>query len=220
MANFLDKTGLSYFWDKVKSWADARFLKLTGGTITGDLTISKDESPTLTFRDADSNKEVTLNYQYSSEDGIGMVLLTDDSIETGGAVLQLHSVILSDYKASTPFGSTPSSVVSKYYVDHKISDEIDTTVDAMINMFNTNRKNVILSASGWSNNSQTVTVEGVENNEQYQLIRPIPATSSQLAYINAGIICTEQAANSLTFTCEEVPTEDLTVYILISGVTD
>ena len=35
--NFLDKTGLSYFWSKVKSYVDGKFLQKAGDQLTGDL---------------------------------------------------------------------------------------------------------------------------------------------------------------------------------------
>lgn len=78
---------------------------------------------------------------------------------------------------------------------------------------------VTLPASGWSSNTQTVTVSGVLADETKQLIQPMPAIASQSAYYAAGILCTGQAENQLTFTCTTVPTEDLTVYVVIQGVT-
>ena len=79
---------------------------------------------------------------------------------------------------------------------------------------------VTLSASGWNSSSktQTVTVSEVLANETKQLITPTPAASSQAAYYNAGIRCTNQAENSLTFTAKTIPTADLTVYVTIQGV--
>lgn len=77
---------------------------------------------------------------------------------------------------------------------------------------------ITLPASGWSSNTQTVTVNGVLADESAQLIQPMPAIASQSAYISAGIICSGQAANSLTFTCQTVPTENLTVYVVIQEV--
>lgn len=77
---------------------------------------------------------------------------------------------------------------------------------------------ITLSTSGWSNNAQTVTVSGVSAAETAQLIQPMPAMASQSAYYAAGILCTNQAANSLTFTCQNVPTEDLTVYVVMQEV--
>ena len=77
---------------------------------------------------------------------------------------------------------------------------------------------VTLTTSAWSSNTQTVTVSGVLADESAQLIQPMPAIASQNAYITAGVICSGQAANQLTFTCTTVPTEDLSVYVVIQGV--
>ena len=79
---------------------------------------------------------------------------------------------------------------------------------------------VTLSASGWNSSSktQTATVSGVLADETKQLITPTPAASSQAAYYNAGIRCTGQAANNLTFTAKTIPTADLTVYVTIQEV--
>ena len=74
---------------------------------------------------------------------------------------------------------------------------------------------ITLSSSAWSSNSQTVAVSGVTADELDQLITPTPAIASQSAYYEAGIMCTGQAANSLTFTCQTVPTSNLTVYVVI-----
>lgn len=77
---------------------------------------------------------------------------------------------------------------------------------------------VTLPASGWSSNTQTVTVNGVLADESAQLIQPMPAMASQSAYYGAGVLCSGQAANSLTFTCQTVPTADLTVYVVMQEV--
>lgn len=77
---------------------------------------------------------------------------------------------------------------------------------------------ITLTASAWSNNAQTVTVTGALADETKQLIQPMPAIASQIAYMSAGIYCSGQAANSLTFTCSETPTEDITLYIVITEV--
>lgn len=79
---------------------------------------------------------------------------------------------------------------------------------------------VTLTAAGWdsSTKQQSVAVAGVLADETKQLIQPVPASASQAAYIEAGILCTGQAANSLTFTAETVPTANLTVYVVITEV--
>ena len=79
-------------------------------------------------------------------------------------------------------------------------------------------RTITLTTSGWSSNTQTVTVSGVSADETAQLIMPVPALASQTAYYEAGILVTGQAANSLTFTCQTVPTADLTVYVVMQEV--
>ena len=74
---------------------------------------------------------------------------------------------------------------------------------------------ITLSSSSWSSNTQTVTVSGVVASETAQLITPTPAIASQSAYYEAGIMCTGQAENSLTFTCQTVPTINMIVYVVI-----
>lgn len=80
-------------------------------------------------------------------------------------------------------------------------------------------RTVTLLASAWSSDSQTVTVQGILADETKQLIISAPPIALRDAYFDAGICCTSQAENSLTFTCDEVPTEDLTVYIAIQELT-
>lgn len=77
---------------------------------------------------------------------------------------------------------------------------------------------VTLSAAGWSNRTQTVSVPGVSANEGEQLITPVPAIASQSAYYDAGIRATGQAANAVTFTADTVPSANLSVYVVVQGV--
>lgn len=81
-------------------------------------------------------------------------------------------------------------------------------------------KSITLSASGWNSTAktQTTTVSGVLADETKQLITPTPAMASQDAYYNAGIRCTGQSADKLTFTAKTIPTADLTVYVTIQEV--
>lgn len=73
-------------------------------------------------------------------------------------------------------------------------------------------KTVLLPASGWADNAQTVTVEGVTagniilvgyNPENYE------------AYSDAGIRCTEQGSGTLTFVCESTPDVDVSANVVI-----
>ena len=98
--------------------------------------------------------------------------------------------------------SADNQAANKAYVDSKVPEYVSVT----------------LSASGWASNAQTVTVSGVLADETAQLIQPMPAIASQAAYMAAGIYCSGQAANSLTFTCQTAPTENITVYVVMQEV--
>lgn len=133
--------------------------------------------------------------------------------QADGRYLQLNSdaMITGDvtFKYGADFdGSKITSVgtpvngsdgANKAYVDSKAPSSVTVT----------------LTTSGWSSNTQTVTVSGVVASETAQLITPTPAIASQSAYYEAGIMCTNQGTNSLTFTCQTVPTSNLTVYVVI-----
>lgn len=74
---------------------------------------------------------------------------------------------------------------------------------------------VVLTATGWSNLSQTVGCAGILADETRQLLTIFPDNESRDAYMLASVVCTENGANTLTFTAETAPTEDLTVYVAI-----
>ena len=162
--------------------ADARYLRLSGGTMTGDINLNQKN---LVF---DSKGKIRLKHETGN--------YRENSVTfryAGTGAVQLKNI-------SNPDDLTDAA--NKAYVD----------------ALKPNRLTVTLSASGWSGNSQTVTVFGVSADESAQLIMPVPALASQTAYYEAGILVTGQAANSLTFTCQTVPTADLTVYVVMQEV--
>lgn len=71
-----------------------------------------------------------------------------------------------------------------------------------------------LTTSGWGSNTQTVTVNGVSADSASQSVDVVPADkASATAWGDAGVWCTAQGNNSLTFTCESVPTANITLNI-------
>lgn len=149
--------------------ADERYLQLTGGTMTGDLTLSANGGTTTISPQDKKDVLITGRYLFFGED---------------------------------------TSAVGRY--DYKVLTEGDYK-----EQFAPTSVRVLLRSFSWSDNTQTVTVSGVVASNTAQLITPIPSDSSRSAYYAAGIMCTEQAANSLTFTCQTVPTIDLIVYVVI-----
>lgn len=74
---------------------------------------------------------------------------------------------------------------------------------------------VTLTVASWTDNSQTVTCNGVTVDNTV-IISPSPI--SHTSYCNAKVVCTAQGANSLTFICEETPESNLSVNVVILGV--
>jgi hypothetical protein len=68
-----------------------------------------------------------------------------------------------------------------------------------------------LTVADWSSNTQTVTVSGVKA-DSVVFVSPAPASASD--YASAGILCTAQAADSLTFTCTTTPSNAITVNVI------
>lgn len=69
-----------------------------------------------------------------------------------------------------------------------------------------------LPSANWVNNSITVIASGVTASNNV-IVSPAPA--SQSAYTSSGVLCTAQSTDSLTFTCTQTPSVDLTVTALI-----
>lgn len=81
---------------------------------------------------------------------------------------------------------------------------------------------VKLTVAGWNSSAKTqsVTIDGVSADEASQLLLPMPTAASKSAYDDAGIQMTGQAANSVTFTCDTVPTAAIEVWVVIQSVKD
>ena len=78
---------------------------------------------------------------------------------------------------------------------------------------------VLLSASGWSEEKkQTVSVPGLKEDALKQLIIPTAASTAIEAYYSAGIRISARGDNTITFSCETIPTATVTVYLVIIPV--
>ena len=95
-----------------------------------------------------------------------------------------------------------------------ISVSLNSSGNSWLIKVNPTTATASLTVAGWSNNSQTVTVSGVTTSN-HVIISPAAASASD--YAAAGIVCTTQASNSLTFTCVTVPTAAITVNVMILG---
>lgn len=80
-------------------------------------------------------------------------------------------------------------------------------------------RSIVLETTNWVESVQVVSVQGILADELAQKITIAPASVSRAAYNAAGIECAAQGENSLTFTADEVPSANLTVYATIEEVT-
>ena len=116
-------------------------------------------------------------------------------------------------------GAGTGDMLASIYDPHGKAQDVYAYTDNSVNAAKPKSVTVTLTASGWVDGMQTVAISGVLADETDQLIQPVPALASQAAYIEAGILCTGQSADSLTFTATTAPTDDLTVYVVITEVT-
>lgn len=74
---------------------------------------------------------------------------------------------------------------------------------------------VTLPASGWADNQQTVSAAGVLADEDLCDVITSAAPASRSAYNDAGVYCSAQGNDTLTFSCENTPESDIIVNVII-----
>ena len=77
-----------------------------------------------------------------------------------------------------------------------------------------NSVTVILTAAGWVDNTQTVSVSGVTD-INVKVVSPAPASVDE--YASCGVKATAEGAGAITFACITVPENDLIVNVAILG---
>lgn len=118
-------------------------------------------------------------------------------------------------------GYTPVKGVD-YWTEEEVS-EVRTTVESIVT---TSTKEYIdswapktatatLTVADWTDNLQTITVDGVERNSVIVASPESSIDDNYLNYTKAVVRCIEQNTNSLTFKCKSVPKTDLIVNIAI-----
>lgn len=120
----------------------------------------------------------------------------------------------------------PTPDVSEQIETHNTSENAHAdkfaAVNAAIGNLTPSARKITLTASGWDSTAKTQSamVPGVLEDESKQLIMPMPAGTSMSAYNEAGIQMTAQAANTVTFTADTVPTADVEVWVVVQSVND
>lgn len=207
-------------------------------TVTAPVTSvnTKTGAVTLTASDVGALPDTTTIPTKTSEltNDSGYITQTDGDGRylqlTGGTVT--GDVVVSG-SLSANAGSTKSVTLSgkgiylraPVYLTHAVPTADDEAVskyyaELYTNQYAPHATLITLTTSGWNSTSktQTVTVSGILADESKQLIIVMPATASMTAYSEAGIQCTGQAANRLTFTADTVPTAAISVYVTYQTV--
>lgn len=98
------------------------------------------------------------------------------------------------------------------------ASDVGAATAEQVNALKPKTATVTLTAAGWRKGEQTVTVNGILADSSAQIVDVCPANKpSADRWAAAGVWCTSQAANSLTFSCDSVPTEDINVNIRMQG---
>ena len=99
--------------------------------------------------------------------------------------------------------------MGSYGAYYQITDRFGHIPTARLTKVNTT---ITLAAADWSSNTQTVSVTGMSA-DGVVMVSPDP--TDQSAYTSAGILCTAQAAGTLTFACDTVPSADIDVNVVM-----
>lgn len=192
-----------------------KYLPLTGGTLTGALMVNgKEDNISYTMKVA-KDKFVTV-IQNNNKKQVGAIEISPPAINfTVEQETTTDQEALGNYLNVTPFGvfTDKKDMIRDGQLTHKFY------VDNAVSAVKPKAHKVTLTVAGWADNQQTVTLTGVSADEDSQFILPTPAAASRTMYNDCDVQCIAQAANSLTFSCATVPTDALSVYILLMDVT-
>lgn len=168
-------------------------LSLLGSPATGARSINIGQNSSTGFS-ADS---VAIGYNSSASSGVA---IGSGAKATGMFSIQIGSATNTDTKTVKIYNGNNN---------YEIMSADGTIPTARLTKVNTT---VTLTAAGWSSNTQTVSVTGMTATG---IVFVSPDPTDQSAYTSAGIICSAQAANSLTFTCSTTPSADLSVNVVM-----
>lgn len=177
------------------------YLPLSGGTLTGNLT---GKYITGTWLQTTATSDKAGRFATIDNDGWIYYRTAAEVLSDIGAAAASHNHSASNITSGTiPIarGGTGATNASSALTNLGAQAKVKTLT-------------LSLTTAGWSatNKTQTKTTSGVTASN---VVIISPTATSQDAYSAAGVKCTAQEANRLTFTCDTVPTEALSVNVVI-----
>lgn len=130
------------------------------------------------------------------------------AIGWGAKATAQNAIQLGRYGSSTTNSDANTFKVANQNGNFELLSADGTIPTARLTKVNTT---ITLTAAGWSNGSQTVSVSGITSTG---VVFVSPDPTDQADYTTAGILCTSQATDSLTFTCDTTPSSDISVVVV------
>lgn len=158
------------------------------------------------------------NYFYSvvSHDNSSVTFLCVTAVNYARTIiLTLTNSASATYSNQNPLLKSGGTMTGPLTLSGDPAEDLQAAPKQYVDALKPKPITITLPASGWSNNQQTVAATGVTADNA---VTPSPAPASWEAAGAAGVRCTAQGADSLTFACSETPTEDLTYNVLIQEV--
>lgn len=175
----------------------------------------------VTVNELKINKLTKAQYNTSSKSATELWLVTDDDgyIEVDQGVENVSKILVVGVDGKVTLGNPGTAVADQSYDPTSTNAQAGTAVaQALSTVPSMSSVTEVIMQTDWELVSDvitaTVSVTGVTTTNSV-LVSPAPSSAS--VYATAGVMCSAQGTNSLTFTCDTVPSADISVNILILG---
>ena len=165
----------------------------------GDHQLSSNEVILVNSLDPDPANNIVLEFNAIDLNNTSFI----PSIEKYGVVKRGYQVKndMDDTDGYTDLNSIPTIYAVKQYVQ-----EASSNVHSAV---------LTLEASEWDTNTNELTITGISDLTVSSIVLPVPHPNSMADYMAANIVCTGQNNGELTFTCTNLPSNDITINIII-----
>lgn len=193
---------------KTTNYVDLPEIKVLTGSVASNAV-----APALTNNGTVRQLSLARVYVAAGTTAITASMITDERLDASVCGIVTESVSVDTSVANAQFNELLERIENNLVqlVSGQIPDQ-SITKEKLVAGSTYNTATATLTASGWANNEQVVSVSGVTANN---LVMVAPEPDSHAAYAEANIRCIAQNAGSLTFTCEDVPGDEVVVNIVM-----